>query len=37
MIKAKFTKPDGSPGYLFGIDAENVRRLKQGKPSSFRR
>ena len=32
MIRCKATLPDGRPLYLFGIDAENVRRLTEGEP-----
>lgn len=32
MIKAKATLAGDRPLYLLGISAENVKRLKQGKP-----
>jgi len=32
MIKAKGTKQDGSPIYVFGLDAENMQRLRSGEP-----
>lgn len=32
MVKFKYTRKDGSPGYGFGISAENVERLKKGQP-----
>lgn len=35
MIKLKGER-DGKPFLMLGIDAENVRRLKQGKPIAIR-
>lgn len=35
MIKARYTQPDGSPGLVFGLSHENIKRLKAGEPISF--
>lgn len=32
MIKARLTREDGTLVFVFGIDKENVARLKQGRP-----
>lgn len=32
MIKAKFQKPDGDITLFFGLDKENLRRLRDRKP-----
>jgi hypothetical protein len=35
MLKAKVTGDDGRPLYIFGLSAENVRRLLAGDPIYF--
>ena len=35
MIKFRSMHKDGTPVYGFGLSAENIKRLKQGKPIAF--
>lgn len=35
MIRGRGDREDGKPSFVFGLSAENVKRLKQGSPIHF--
>lgn len=35
MIKASFTRENGRRGFIFGLSAQNIKRLQDGQPIAF--